>query len=151
MKKAILLVGVFTLFLATIAKAQNSFTFSRPDGSHFGCVVMPDSTVKITGGSPDTINGNLILPDIVTHNGRSYVVTKVGMGAFGAQGQMSGTDYFRKPWPKIHIPNTVKVIEHHAFFGTVSWEIYIGSSVDTIHDYAFSSGFYRKLIYNAKN
>lgn len=151
MKKAIFIVVVFTLFLATIAKAQNSFTFSRPDGSHFGCVVMPDSTVKITGGKPDTINGDLILPDTVTHNGRSYVVTTVGASAFCIQGQVSGTDYFRKPWPNIYIPNTVKLIERQAFFNTVSWEIYIGSSVDTIGDFAFNAGFFRKLIYNAKN
>lgn len=150
MKKAILLVGVFTLFLATIAKAQNSFTFARPDGSHFGCVVMPDSTVKITGGGPDTINGNLILPDTVTHNGRSYVVTVVGVDAFRG-GVTGGSDYFIKPWPNVYIPNTVKLIERQAFFNMASWEMYIGSSVDSLGSDAFKAGFYRKLIYNAKN
>ena len=150
MKKAIFLVGVFTLFLATIAKAQNSFTFARPDGSHFGCVVMPDSTVKITGGSPDTINGNLILPDTVTNNGRSYVVTAVGQEAF-LGGVLGGSGYSTKPWPNVYIPNTVKKIEYKAFFNIDSWEMHIGSSVDTIGNDAFGAGFYRKLIYNAKN
>ena len=38
-----------------------------------------------------------------------------------------------------------------AFFNTVSWEMYVGSSVDSLGNDAFGGGFYRKLIYNAKN
>ena len=75
-------------------------------------------------------SGDIVIPESVTYNGKTYSVTSIGEGAF----------YFCGYMTSVTIPNSVKSIGELAFErcnGLTS--LTIGNSVKTIGKYVFSS------------
>ncbi len=90
-------------------------------------------TVKVTYRDEDCDNysGTVNIPSSVTNDGTTYSVTAIGAFAFkgtNAGGHLTG----------VVIPNTVKTIEHDAFWLQKNMgNVTIPNSVTTIGDYAF--------------
>ena len=117
-----------------------SFTYSRPDGSSFNCVVTSDSTAKLTGGNVDSLN-RLILPDTVYQGTTPYLLTDVDSEAF----ESCRADY-------VCISNSIRTIGPNAFkLLLVQDSLTIGSGVESIGDWCFYRLSLRKIRFNARN
>ena len=135
-------ITIFTLIILSVAaRAQsNDFTYTRPDGSWFHCIVTSDSTVSVNSGNTDTL-GRLIFPDTVTNGINTYVVTAIANSAF------SGANA-----PYVYISNTIKHIGDSAFYCmNKNDSVTIGTGVTYIGDYAFLRRVLYTIRYNAVN
>ena len=141
MKKLLLFSFLQIATIMSLMAQTGSFTYSRPDGSSFNCVVTSDSTAKLTGGNADSLN-RLILPDTVYQDTTPYLLTEIDTGVF----QWCFAKY-------ISISNSVKVIRPNAFQYLVEAKdsITIGAGVEYLSDNNFYRLTLRKLIFNARN
>ena len=127
--------------IVSLMAQTGSFTYSRPDGSSFNCVVTSDSTAKLTGGNADSLN-RLILPDTVFQGTTPYLLTEIDSAVF----QWCYAEY-------ISISNSVKIIRPNAFQYPIAAKdsITIGTGVEYLSDYNFWRLSLLKLIFNARN
>ncbi|WP_298947700.1 MBG domain-containing protein [uncultured Polaribacter sp.] len=73
-------------------------------------------------------NRNINIPESVEYLGNSYSVTVIGASAF-----------INKGITEVHIPNTVKTIEHKAFVNNQLKEVILPNSINQIHKLAFAN------------
>ena len=141
MKKLLSFLFLMNVTIVSLMAQTGSFTYSRPDGSSFNCVVTSDSTAKLTGGNVDSLN-RLILPDTVYQDTIPYLLTEIDTGVF----QWCDAKY-------ISISNSVKVMRPNAFQNPLEAKdsITIGAGIEYLSDYNFWRLTLRKLIFNARN
>lgn len=115
---------------STIKKTNYDF---EKFGIYYKITSTSAKTVKVTYRDTDYDNysGTVNIPSSVTYDGVTYSVTAIGAHAFRGSnegGHLTG----------VVIPNTVKTIEHDAFWLQKNMgNVTIPSSVTTIGDYAF--------------
>lgn len=73
-------------------------------------------------------NRNINIPESVEYLGNRYSVTVIGASAF-----------INKGITEVHIPNTVKTIEHKAFVNNQLKEVTLPNSINQIHKLAFAN------------
>ena len=121
MKNLILiLVGLLS---PIVAHAYNYDFFS--DGIYF--LKKSGSEVSVQKG-PESYEGSIIIPEIITHDGVDYSVTEIGRGAFSLCENLTS----------ITMPKSIRTIAMHAFSGCTSLtEIVIPESVKYLDSYSF--------------
>ncbi len=138
MKRSITILTLIILS-AVIHAQSNDFTYTRPDGSWFHCIVISDSTVSVDGVGTDTLN-RIIFPETVTNGNNTYTVTEIA--------DSTGVDESRYPIQQyVEISNTITRIGDYAFYllsGNDS--VTIGTGVTYLGDYAF----WRMTLYNIR-
>ena len=141
MKKLLSFLFLMNVTIVSLMAQTGSFTYSRPDGSSFNCVVTSDSTAKLTGGNADTLN-RLILPDTVYQGTTPYLLTEIDSAVF----QWCYASY-------ISISNSVKIIRPNAFQYPIEAKdsITIGTGIEYLSDYNFWRLSLLKLIFNSRN
>lgn len=102
MKNLILiLVGLLS---PIVAHAYNYDFFS--DGIYF--LKKSGSEVSVQKG-PESYEGSIIIPEIITHDGVDYSVTEIGRGAFSLCENLTS----------ITMPKSIRTIAMHAFSGCI--------------------------------
>lgn len=92
-------------------------------------------------GSESTYSGDIKIPETVTHEGTTYMVTKIGKGAFG------GSDVQPCPVKSVELPNTITEIGDSAFSHAKSLSsLNIPESVTTIGVRAFAKCYKLKSL-----
>ena len=96
------------LFLTTIAMLlcsvmANAYDF-EVDGIYYNILSSTDLTAEVTFGDTK-YTGDVIIPSTITHEGKVYCVTSVGLSAFSYSSSLTS----------ITIPNNVKSIGDNAF------------------------------------
>ena len=113
---------LFSLIL--ICSKANALEFEI-DGLKYR--TLSDNEVEVSKGSKTS--GTLIIPESVTYNDITYIVTSIGSHAFDGCSGFTGS---------LTIPNSVTSIGSLAFYGCSGFtELTIGNSVTSIGDYAF--------------
>lgn len=138
MKRNIKTSGHFTKFtlrtlLLLLAIMSATLTFAHDfevNGIYYGYKYGSDIEVYVTSRDYDynTYSGDVIIPETVTYDGKSYTVTEIGYMAFGGCSELLS----------VTIPNTVKEIRSQAFEGCSGLRsIVIPNSVTLIEQAAF--------------
>ena len=94
----IFLTAIVLLLSSTLVKAQ---TIELANKVHIE--LRWDNTAEVTS-SPDA-SGNIIIPQSVTHEGKTYTITQIGSFAF----------YNNQELTSVELPKTIKKIEDYAF------------------------------------
>lgn len=98
------------------------------DGIYYEVVSSSDMTCRVTSGN-EKYTGDIVIPDQVTYNKKTYTVTIIGSEAFSGCSELTS----------ITIPNSVIDIWQYAFRGCSSLtNVTIPNSVTSIGSYAFS-------------
>lgn len=87
----------------------------------------PHGYAYVIPNKQDSYKGNIIIPEIITHEGYSFKVTEIRRDAFKDCSELKS----------IVIPNTVTEIDFDAFSGSSLESIVIGNSVECIRAGAF--------------
>ncbi len=140
LKRAVSTVLIFVLLSA--AGMTKAFAQSFTVGDLNYSVNSGGTTVTVTGHVDGTAaTGELVIPEIVTYNGSTYSVTKIGFEAFRNCTGFTGN---------LVVPNSVTYIGGYAFYGCFGFtgNLTIGCSVTTIDYGAFSfcTGFTGDLV-----
>lgn len=119
-----------------LAVSSPSFAYDfEADGIYYNITDEIAKTVEVTykGESYveyyDEYAEKVIIPESVSYNGETYLVTSIGEAAFGHCSKLN----------TVFIPNTVISIGNSAFVSSSITEIIIPNSVTTIGDYAFAA------------
>lgn len=127
-----LLLWVAVLLLANVALAQtHDFSAVAPSGQtlYYKIVDGEAHVVKPYGSyNSSDMQGDLSIPQSVSHNGTTYTVSAIGSGAFSYCGYITS----------VVIPNTVRIIGEEAFYSCGMNTVSIPGSVTKIRDEAFS-------------
>ena len=136
-----------TMLLCSVVASAYDF---QVDSIYYNVTSETDLTVEVTSGE-NGYSGEVVIPETVSYNEKTYNVTSIGDGAFGScRGLTSivipnsvtsigdGAFYRCRGLTSIVIPNSVTSIEKNAFnecFRLTS--VTIPNSVTSIGDYAF--------------
>ena len=129
MKKHLLMIGCLLVATASLWAQNYDFT----DGQLFYKITSENAprTVKVVSeyaGDPyytETLTGDIVIPETVTHDEKVYTVTEIGRSAFYKAGITS-----------VSIPETVTEIREWAFaYNTHLTSISIPDAVDTVRTY----------------
>jgi hypothetical protein len=111
MKRTIFLAATCILMIlsANKIKAQQSYDFSvaNSDGKtiYYNILPSPPLTAEVTMSDDDNpYSGNIVIPDSVTYNGSTYLVTTIGVMAFAFSNELIS----------ITIPNSIIAIKEMA-------------------------------------
>ena len=133
---------LITLFSCITSQAYNFCV----DGIYYNIISDYGLTVEVTYkwlyyGQGWTQNiceyvGDIVIPETVTYNGRTYKVTRIGEDAFSTGGNNEEVNgYYLK---SITLPNTIESIGEDAFYNCNALrQIIIPSTVTKIEAYAF--------------
>ena len=124
---------------ACVVGAQ-AYDFEK-DGIYYNVTSLDDLTVEVTGGPSDPFNskpydGTYVIPEHVEWNGKKFMVTAVGDGAF--------SNSFGSTFLAVNLPSTITVIKSSAFRSSKLQSISIPDNVVSIEDEAF--GFCTDLV-----
>ena len=118
-----------SLMLIAVLLTSNAvwaYTF-EVDGIYYNIISSEDLTAEIVPGH-SKYTGNLVLPEKVTYNGKTYSVTSIGYETF----------YYCTGLTSIIIPNSVTSIHGCAFWGCSSLSsIKIPDGITSIGDLTF--------------
>lgn len=95
------------------------------DGLCYNVIDYSSSTCCVTKKTP-SYHGDIIIPSIVNHGGKKYIVTEIGNEAFSFSNLVS-----------VNIPESIVKIGKYAFWGTVIDSLSIPGSVSVIGDSCF--------------
>lgn len=131
--------AILTGLFACVVGAQ-AYDFEK-DGIYYNVTSLDDLTVEVTGGPSDPFNskpydGTYVIPEHVEWNGKKFMVTAVGDGAF--------SDSFGSTFLAVNLPSTITVIKSSAFRSSKLQSISIPDNVVSIEDEAF--GFCTDLV-----
>lgn len=110
MKKLKSLFATLVMLLCTISASAHDFEM---DGIYYNIVSSEDLVVEVTfrGDNPNSYSneytGNVVIPEKVTYNGKTYSVTSIGFFAFDNCSSLTS----------ITLPNSLKSIGEYAFAG----------------------------------
>lgn len=132
--KTLLLIIVATFSLGVQAQ---QYDFSALSGTNtLFYKILNDTSVALVAEMDNIDNsytikpsGDLIIPENITQNDKTYSVTKIGAKAFDSCNELTGS---------LIIPNSVKIVEDYAFRGCgFTEDLIIGNSVTEIGASAF--------------
>lgn len=135
---------LFAVLLMTAMNMQAQiFTLVCPTGHSLEYSVNPwdTTTVSVTYCNPSNWGDNieLVIPETVCYNGRTYVVTRIDPWA-GAYQYESITNFYNfHPFKHVTLPNTIRTLGYKAFGGSGITSINLPDSLDTIGPWAFCS------------
>ena len=131
MKKLKLLLVTLTMLLCCVSASAEDFSV---DGIYYNIVSSEDLVVEVIfrGDNPNSYSneyiGNVVIPEKVTYNGKTYSVTSIGYETF----------YYCTGLTSIIIPNSVTSIHGCAFWGCSSLSsIKIPDGITSIGDLTF--------------
>ena len=110
MKKLKSLFATLVMLLCTISASAHDFEM---DGIYYNIVSSDDLVIEVTfrGDNPNSYSneytGNVVIPEKVTYNGKTYSVTSIGFFAFDNCSSLTS----------ITLPNSLKSIGEYAFAG----------------------------------
>lgn len=128
MKAYILKLGLLTAMLSAILSAY-AYDF-EVDGIYYNITSMADLEVEVTykyvhhvydtssqiiGGTNNSYEGDIRIPETVNYNNKTYTVTSIGEEAFGLRVQYLRLEYNGSKITSITLPNTLKSIKSYAF------------------------------------
>lgn len=122
MKKLLFLLAMTLVSVSIIAS-----TF-EVDGICYEILSSTDKAVSVTSKGNQTYSGDIVIPEKVIYNGKTYSVTSIGYRAFKGCNGLSSID----------IPNSVSSIGKNAFSYCSSLKtMIIPDNVTSIGEYAF--------------
>ena len=86
-----------------------------------------DCTVEVVKQSSPAYSGDIIIPETVTYNDKTYTVTQIG----------SSTFYNCSSLNSVKLPNSINTIRGSAFYDSGITSIDLGNSVSKIDSYVF--------------
>ncbi len=129
-----------TVFMLAALFDANAYDF-EVDGIYYG-LNTNDMTAYVTNGgstnyqNSDTYTGDITIPETVTYNNKTLVVTAIGEYAFT----------HCKNLINVTLPSSIKEIGEKAFYGSGIVSIDIPEGVEGIPQYAFESCRYLKKV-----
>ena len=97
MKKSLL---SLVLLLLTMVASAHDF---EVDGIYYNIISAEERTVEVTNypyeGGPG-YEGDIVIPEQITHDGKTYTITSIGQGVFGGTSKINS----------VYLPNTIKEI-----------------------------------------
>lgn len=138
MKRFISLKSLLAALLVFVAANVSAYDI-KVNGICYN-VNLDDMTATVTYCIEDNrfvyYSGDIVIPENVTYNGRTFTVVTIGTQAF------SGSDNLRS----VIIPQTVKVIEHHAFDACTKLEkVVLQNGLETIGTMAFGGCAFKTI------
>ncbi len=104
MKKLKSLLVTLAMLLCTISASAEDFSV---DGIYYNITDSEKLTVEVTrGSSSNSYSGDVVIPESVTYESKTYAVTSIGSYAFRSCSSLTS----------ITIPNSVTSIGSYAFF-----------------------------------
>lgn len=120
-----------TMLLAVLMASVKTFAYDfEVDGIYYN--ILSDTRCEVTFKNHDDSNyeGSVTIPEQVTYDGITRMVTAIGVYAFGACKNLTS----------VNIPNSVTVIGNSAFLACTNLtKVNMGNSVSTIGNDAFRS------------
>lgn len=136
-----LLMAILAMVFALATKAQETFSFSY-EGSTLLYEVTKNGSVKECGVKGlESASNEIIIPDNVKNNGKTYKVTSILNYAFW------NCDELKYSIHSVTLPNSITAIEDYAFADCRNlYTVTIPNSVETIGNYAFYQCTYMESI-----
>lgn len=128
MKKNLIILAIVMLCMCGITTAQQKQYDFEKDGLYYK--VLEDGTLSIvSGGDEKKYKGDIAIPEKVEHEGKSYVVTKIGNQVFDSCMELTNVTF----------PNTLKEIDMAAFYRCESLnDVTFPNSLERLGDNAFT-------------
>lgn len=128
MRKNLITLAIVMLCMCGITMAQQKKYDFEKDGLYYK--VLEDGTLSIvSSGDEKKYKGDISIPEKVEHEGKSYVVTKIGYGVFDSCMELTNVTF----------PNTLKEIDMAAFYRCESLnDVAFPSSLERLGDNAFT-------------
>ncbi len=114
----------------------SEFTYNFVDNGIYYIFNDDGNSVNVSSESPDVVcySGDIIIPESVTYNGKTYAVTGIERDAFRNCKSLNS----------VYLPNTIGLIEAYAFTGSYFTSLFLGKTPPKIFSTSFDARHYNE-------